>query len=132
MMNYNLIIILNLVFGNASILFLSDIAIAGTRRCQGIADTAYCIDEKGSRTFCSSSPDGVTTVCTGANSYRKECNQYANNTSICNDNKGVKVRCKNFANRSECENSKGYRTICRSYDGRVTICTDYDLKGNPI
>jgi hypothetical protein len=112
----------------------SSIAIAGTRRCKGIIDTVYCVDEKGDRTECYSSVDGSTTVCTGKNSYRKECKDTrGNNGFVCNDNRGVKIVCENLTDGSTiCQNSKGYRTVCRSYGDRVSVCTDVDRKGKPI
>jgi hypothetical protein len=132
--------ILSLAIGTVTS-FISNDAIAGTRRCQRYSDnTSVCINEKGYKTYCRTEKgdgyDGTKDVCVGKGNYRKECISITDSIVSCIDSKGIKSRCvtsRNFENYvGYCEKSDGTENKCVSYSNGVTVCNDIDKKGNPI
>jgi hypothetical protein len=131
---------LSVAIGTVS-LFISNDAMAGSRRCQRYSDdTSVCINEKGFKTYCRTERgdgyDGKKDVCVGKGNYRKECISSTEWIFGCIDSKGIKSRCeisRNFDTYvSYCEKSDGTKSKCVSYNNGVSTCTDIDKKGNPI
>jgi hypothetical protein len=121
--------------------FISNDAIAGTRRCQHYSDnTSVCVNEKGYKTYCRAEKgdgyDGAKDVCVGKGNYRKECILTTQWTVSCIDSKGIRSNCRTSRNLgnsvSYCEKSDGTESKCVNHAGNYTTCTDYDKKGNPI
>jgi hypothetical protein len=107
-------------------------ATAGYRNCKGYPNyVTVCDDETGFRYVCTTNIDGAYSLCTGKNSYRRECT-HSDNVTTCKDSNGVRSVCNHSTSGSTCENSKGFRSVCKYYDGRVTICNDVSRWGKPI